>query len=118
MNYFLLSATKYVSPFCLSMKRANQFGGHFREGEHGTIIVLWKVRTMFRPDRDQDEVVETAKDRRPSASRTRQVAQAHDLRAPVVGRAQVQKGPRFREKLVLTARKCDANIPPVWRAHR
>ena len=66
VNYFLLSATKYVSPFWLSFRQANQLGGQVRKGEHGTIIVFWKVDDVRADDdRDQDEASETsAKGRR------------------------------------------------------
>ena len=66
VNYFLLSATKYVSPFWLSMKQANQLGGQVRKGEHGTIIVFWKVDDdRADNDRDHDETSDiSTKDRR------------------------------------------------------
>jgi len=43
VNLFLLSASKYVSPFWLTMRQANELGGHVRRGEESTIIVFWKV---------------------------------------------------------------------------
>ena len=43
INLFLLSATKYVSPFWLTMKQANELGGSVRKGEHSQIVVFWKV---------------------------------------------------------------------------
>ena len=43
MNLFLLSATKYVSPFWLTMKQANELGGSVRKGEHSQIVMFWKV---------------------------------------------------------------------------
>ena len=43
VNLFLLSATKYISPFWLTMKQANQLGGSVRKGEHSQIVVFWKV---------------------------------------------------------------------------
>lgn len=43
INLFLLSATKYVSPFWLTFKQANELGGSVRKGEHGEMIVFWKV---------------------------------------------------------------------------
>ncbi len=66
VNYFLLSATKYVSPFWLSFRQANQLGGQVRNGEHGTIIVFWKVDDdRADNDRDPDEASEaSAKGRR------------------------------------------------------
>ncbi len=43
INHFLLSASKYVSPFWLTMRQANELGGHVRKGEESTIIVFWKT---------------------------------------------------------------------------
>jgi antirestriction protein ArdC len=43
VNLFLLSATKYISPFWLTMKQANEVGGSVRKGEHSQIVVFWKV---------------------------------------------------------------------------
>jgi antirestriction protein ArdC len=43
LNYFLLSASKYISPYWLTMRQANELGGHVRRGEESTAIVFWKV---------------------------------------------------------------------------
>jgi len=43
VNFFLLSATKYMSPFWLTMRQANQLGGSVRNGEQSQIVVFWKV---------------------------------------------------------------------------
>jgi hypothetical protein len=43
VNLFLLSATKHVSPYWLTMKQANQLGGYVRKGEQSQIAVFWKV---------------------------------------------------------------------------
>jgi antirestriction protein ArdC len=43
VNVFLLSASKYVSPFWLTMRQANELGGHIRKGEESTAIVFWKI---------------------------------------------------------------------------
>ena len=43
INHFLLSASKYVRPYWLTMRQANELGGHIRKGEESTIIVFWKV---------------------------------------------------------------------------
>jgi antirestriction protein ArdC len=43
VNFFLLSASKYVSPFWLTMHQANQLGGHVRKGEESTAVVFWKI---------------------------------------------------------------------------
>ena len=43
INHFLLSASKYVSPFWLTLKQANELGGSVRKGEQSTVIVFWKI---------------------------------------------------------------------------
>jgi antirestriction protein ArdC len=57
VNTFLLSATKYVSPFWLTLKQANQLGGSVRKGEHGTLIVFWKTddiaADVIEPEADE-----------------------------------------------------------------
>ena len=59
VNLFLLSATKYVSPFWLTMKQANELGGTVRKGEHSQMVVFWKVdqivsaETQADPDSDE-----------------------------------------------------------------
>ncbi len=46
INYFLLSASRYVSPFWLTIRQANELGGHVRKGEESTIVVFWKVEDL------------------------------------------------------------------------
>ena len=43
LNYFLLSASKYISPYWLTMRQVNELGGHVRRDEESTAIVFWKV---------------------------------------------------------------------------
>ena len=43
VNVFLLSASRYVSPYWLTMRQANELGGHIRKGEESTAIVFWKI---------------------------------------------------------------------------
>jgi antirestriction protein ArdC len=43
VNFFLLSATKYISPYWLTLKQANDVGGSVRKGEHSEIVVFWRV---------------------------------------------------------------------------
>lgn len=54
VNLFLLSATKYVSPFWLTMKQANQLGGSVRKGEHSQIVVFWKVDQIANMESESD----------------------------------------------------------------
>jgi antirestriction protein ArdC len=43
VNFFLLSASKFVSPFWLTFRQANELGGQVRKGEESTIVVFWKT---------------------------------------------------------------------------
>src|SRR5215831_18592730 len=43
INVFLLSASKYVSPFWLTLRQANELGGHVRKGEQSTIVVYCRI---------------------------------------------------------------------------
>ena len=52
VNVFLLSASKYVSPFWLTMRQANQLGGHIRKGEESTPIVFWKIDDVKQSTED------------------------------------------------------------------
>src|SRR5271155_4590796 len=46
VNLFLLSASKYVSPFWLTMRQANELGGHVRKGQESTVVVFWKIEGL------------------------------------------------------------------------
>ena len=65
INSFLLGATKYVSPYWLTFKQANQLGGAVRKGEHGEIVVFWKIEDADQtdPDAAQSEGDESARRR-------------------------------------------------------
>jgi len=52
INHFLLSASKFVSPFWLTMRQANQLGGSIRKGEESTIVVFWKVEDLEQNGED------------------------------------------------------------------
>ena len=56
VNHFLLSASKYVQPYWLTMREANELGGRVRKGEESTSVVFWKVDSQEnREDLDPDE---------------------------------------------------------------
>ena len=56
VNSFLLGATKYVSPYWLTLKQANQLGGSVRKGEHGELVIFWKVEGVDKADRDTTNI--------------------------------------------------------------
>jgi antirestriction protein ArdC len=64
INHFLLSASKYVSPFWLTMHQANELGGHVRKGEESTVVVFWKVEDAKQSKEDLDSEETGGKTRR------------------------------------------------------
>jgi antirestriction protein ArdC len=64
INHFLLSASKYLSPFWLTMRQANQLGGHVRKGEESTLIIYWKIENSQRDDEDPDMTEDTVRSSR------------------------------------------------------
>jgi antirestriction protein ArdC len=63
VNLFLLSATKYVSPFWLTMKQANELGGSVRKGEHSQIVVFWKVDQIAKAETETDPEKDAAEEK-------------------------------------------------------
>ena len=43
VNVFLLSASRFTSPYWLTYRQAEAKGGHVRKGEKSTPVVFWKV---------------------------------------------------------------------------
>jgi antirestriction protein ArdC len=71
INWFLLSASKYTSPYWLTYKQATELGGHVRKGEKSTLIVFWKTDTKRDPDAREGEIS--------SADRTRFVLRYYNV---------------------------------------
>ena len=64
VNFFLLSASKYVSPFWLTIRQANELGGHVRKGEESTVVVFWKVDDAKQSTENLDNEETDGKTRR------------------------------------------------------
>ncbi|MGH7812580.1 MAG: ArdC family protein [Candidatus Binataceae bacterium] len=64
INNFLLSASKYVSPFWLTYRQANELGSHVRKGEESTMVVFWKVENVKHEGGDADNEETEEKGRR------------------------------------------------------
>lgn len=54
INYFILSAQGYTSPYWLTFNQAKDKGGHIRKGEKGTPVVFWKITLRDDPKGDID----------------------------------------------------------------
>ncbi len=50
----LLSATKYISPYWLTLKQANELGGSVRKGEQSQIVVFWRVDHISNSEAEPD----------------------------------------------------------------
>ena len=64
INSFLLSASEYISPYWLTLRQANELGGHVRKGEESTIVVFWKVDDLKENAEDADDEQAEQKTRR------------------------------------------------------
>jgi antirestriction protein ArdC len=64
VNVFLLSASKYVSSYWLTLRQANELCGHVRKGEESTLIVYWKVDDVKQCTEDLDAEETEEKTRR------------------------------------------------------
>ena len=64
LNFFLLSASKYVSPFWVTYRQANEVGGHVRKAEESTIVVFWKAENMTQRTEDAADETEEKTRRR------------------------------------------------------
>ncbi len=64
INSFLLSASKYISPYWLTLRQANELGGHVRKGEESTIVVFWKVDDAGETTEDTNHEQPNEKSRR------------------------------------------------------
>src|ERR1700730_11495786 len=64
VNFFLLSASKYVSPFWLTIRQANELGGHIRKGEESTAVVFWKIDDLKQSTEGLDNEKSDEKTRR------------------------------------------------------
>ncbi|HZO80560.1 MAG TPA: zincin-like metallopeptidase domain-containing protein, partial [Candidatus Binataceae bacterium] len=56
INHFLLSASKFVSPFWLTMRQANHLGGSIRRGEESTIVTFWKIHDAKQSETEDLDV--------------------------------------------------------------
>jgi antirestriction protein ArdC len=64
INHFLLSASKFVQPHWLTLRQANELGGHVRKSEQSTIVVFWKVDNRRSEAQDESDAESNAQCRR------------------------------------------------------
>src|SRR5271163_2164971 len=93
INHFLLSASKHVSPFWLTMRQANELGGHIRKCEESTIVVFWKVDDTKQSTGDLDTEETDGKARRRFLLRYYRVFNLEQCELP---QAVLDKLPKFK----------------------
>lgn len=82
VNVFLLSASKYVSPFWLTLRQANQLGGYVRKGEESSIVTFWRVEDVKQRVQDLDAEEPEQKTRRRFLLRVYRVFNAEQRELP------------------------------------
>lgn len=113
VNFFLLSATKYVSPYWLTFRQANELGGTVRKGEHGQIVIFWKVDRHTDPENDADAetVEECEKSRRRFVLRFYRVFNAEQCELPQTILDKLPKIETYQHDPIEAAERIIANMP-------
>lgn len=113
VNFFLLSATKYVSPYWLTFRQANELGGTVRKGEHGQIVIFWKVDQDADPESDADakNIDECEKSRRRFVLRFYRVFNAEQCELPQTILDKLPKIETYRHDPIEAAERIIANMP-------
>jgi antirestriction protein ArdC len=116
VNFFLLSATKYVSPYWLTLRQANELGGSVRKGEHGEIVVFWKVENG-RKKEDESEtdaterIDESDKSRRRFVLRFYRVYNLEQCELPQAVTDKLPKIETYQHDPIEAAERIIANMP-------
>jgi antirestriction protein ArdC len=125
INFFLLSASKYVSPFWLTMRQANELGGHIRKGEESTAVVFWKIDDVKQSTEDRDNEETGRNTRRRFLLRFYRVWNLEQCELP---QAVLDKLPKIEthdydpietaERIIgdMPNRPCRVDLPPLWNA--
>lgn len=113
VNFFLLSATKYVSPYWLTLRQANELGGTVRKGEHGQIVIFWKVDRDAAPESDADaeNIDECEKSRRRFVLRFYRVFNAEQCELPQAVLDKLPKIETYQHDPIEAAERIIANMP-------
>jgi antirestriction protein ArdC len=116
VNFFLLSATKYVSPYWLTLRQANELGGSVRKGEHGEIVVFWKVENgKEREDESEtdaaERIDESDKSRRRFVLRFYRVYNLEQCELPQAVLDKLPKIETYQHDPIEAAERIIANMP-------
>ena len=111
VNYFLLSATKYVSPFWLTYRQARELDGHVRKGEESTIVIFWKVEDSKRSNEDLEVEETNDKNRRRFLLRFYRVFNLEQCELPQAVLDKLPKIETYQHDPIEAAERIIANMP-------
>jgi antirestriction protein ArdC len=111
INYFLLSASQYVSPFWLTFRQATELGGHVRKGEESTIVIFWKVEDADESKEDRDAEETEEKTRRQFLLRYYRVFNLEQCELPQTVLDKMPKTETYRHDPIEAAEKIIAGMP-------
>ena len=111
VNCFLLSASKYVSPFWLTIRQANELGGHVRKGEESTVVVFWKVDDAKQSTEDLDNAETDGKTRRRFLLRYYRVFNLEQCELPQTVLDRLPKTEAHEHDPIETAERIIADMP-------
>jgi antirestriction protein ArdC len=115
VNFFLLAATRYVSPYWLTLRQANELGGSVRKGEHGEIVVFWKIDHGKEPEGESETAAESIdeceKSRRRFVLRFYRVFNAEQCELPQAVSDKLPKVETYRHDPIEAAERIIANMP-------
>jgi antirestriction protein ArdC len=111
VNFFLLSASKYVSPFWLTIRQANELGGHVRKGEESTVVVFWKVDDAKQSTEDLDNEETDGKTRHRFLLRYYRVFNLEQCELPQTVLDKLPKNEAHEHDPIETAERIIADMP-------
>jgi antirestriction protein ArdC len=111
VNFFLLSASKYVSPFWLTIRQANELGGRVHKGEESTVVVFWKVDDAKQRTEDLDNEETDGKTRRRFLLRYYRVFNLEQCELPQTVLDKLPKTEAHEHDPIETAERIIADMP-------
>jgi antirestriction protein ArdC len=113
VNFFLLSTTKYVSRYWLTIRQANEHGGLVRKGEHGQVVVFWKIDqgADAESEPDPESVDESEKSRRRFVLRFYKVWNIEQCELPQAVHDKLPKIETYQHDPIEAAERIIANMP-------
>jgi antirestriction protein ArdC len=111
VNFFLLSASNYAAPYWLTLKQANELGGSVRKGEHGEIVVFWRVDEAAHAHSESAEQENDDRNRRRFVLRFYRVWNVEQCSLPQAVIDKLPKVEKYQHDSIEAAERITANMP-------